>query len=149
MTAEKNMEKYEIYKSMYDNLNKAMKNGFYYESIFIEYAILEDRLSAVLRYANIKCTDKDGKTIPIAKKISMIKGRPEFADKYFKERLPEELMDSVGSWVVLRNKLIHNLANVPYDSDKVKSVAETGNELVKVVSNKSRSVINRLKKKEV
>ena len=31
---EKNMEKYEAYKKMYDDLGKAMRSGFYYESIY-------------------------------------------------------------------------------------------------------------------
>jgi len=36
MTKEKNMQKYESYKAMHENLGKAMKNGFFYEVIFIE-----------------------------------------------------------------------------------------------------------------
>lgn len=40
-----NIEKYEAYKAMKSNLTKAMKAGFYYQAIFIEYAIIEDRKS--------------------------------------------------------------------------------------------------------
>ena len=50
---EKNMEKYEVYKSMNENLSKAMRAGFYYQAIFIEYAIIEDRCSSVLRHAGV------------------------------------------------------------------------------------------------
>ena len=37
-----NVQKYETYKSMHESLSKALKNEFYYEAIFIEYAILEN-----------------------------------------------------------------------------------------------------------
>ena len=33
---------------MHESLSKALKNEFYYEAIFIEYAILEDRLTSAL-----------------------------------------------------------------------------------------------------
>ena len=44
---EPNYEKQEIYKSIKANLKKAMTSGFYYQAIFIEYAIVEDRCSYV------------------------------------------------------------------------------------------------------
>ena len=43
MSDSKNTEKYETYKKMKADLSKSMKSGFYYEAIFIEYAIMEDR----------------------------------------------------------------------------------------------------------
>lgn len=45
---EKNMEKYQAYKSMNENLSKAMRSEFYYQAIFIEYAIIEDRCTSAL-----------------------------------------------------------------------------------------------------
>ncbi len=37
---DKNMQKYEIYKTMHGKLKRALNAGFYYEAIFLEYAIL-------------------------------------------------------------------------------------------------------------
>lgn len=54
---EKNNEKYEAYKAMKMNLNKAMKSGFYYQAIFIEYAIIEDRCLSALKHAGVKYVD--------------------------------------------------------------------------------------------
>ena len=48
-----NTQKYETYKSINESLSKALKYGFYYEAIFLEYAIVEDRLASVLKYAGI------------------------------------------------------------------------------------------------
>lgn len=43
-----NMEKYFSYKTQIEKYNKAMQEGFYYEAIFISYAIMEDRLLSFL-----------------------------------------------------------------------------------------------------
>lgn len=145
---EKNMEKYEIYKQLSSDLTKAMKQGFYYEAIFIEYAILEDRLASVLRYAGVLTMEKAGKK-NIAEKINLIRDKKEFASKFVRERLSFELLDSITVWKDKRNRLIHNLANIPYDAEAVREVAEEGYEIVKVVKNKSDSVINRFKKERL
>ena len=145
---EKNMEKYESYKQLSSDLTKAMKQGFYYEAIFIEYAILEDRLASVLRYAGVLTMEKAGKK-NIAEKIKDIRNKKEFSSKFVRERLSFELLDSVKAWTEKRNSLIHNLANIPYDAAAVKEVAEEGYEIVKVVKNKSDSVINRFKKEQL
>lgn len=146
--SEKNMVKYEIYKTMYENLNKAIKYKYYYEAIFIEYAIIEDRLRAVLKYANVRYVDKNGREDKLSRKISKIKSRPEFATRFVKDRLSENLLDGIQDWANKRNALIHNLANVPYDSENVRLVAEEGRDIIKVFQSKSASVINRFKKEE-
>lgn len=145
---EKNMEKYEIYKQLSSDLTKAMKQGFYYEAIFIEYAILEDRLASVLKYAGVLTMEKSGNQ-NIAKKINDIRNSKEFSSKFVRERLSFELLDSITVWKDKRNRLIHNLANIPYDAAAVREVAEEGYEIVKVVKNKSDSVINRFKKERL
>ncbi len=43
-----NMEKYYSYKTQIEKYNKAIELGFYYEAIFISYAIMEDRLLSFL-----------------------------------------------------------------------------------------------------
>lgn len=41
-----NMQKYLNYKEQMGRLKKAIANSFYLEAIFIEYAIIEDRLES-------------------------------------------------------------------------------------------------------
>ena len=98
-----NVQKYETYKSMHGSLSKALKNEFYYEAIFIEYASLEERLTSAL-------------------------------------------IQECRVWTDERNNLIHHMANLPYDSEKVRQIAIDGNELVRQVKNKTASAINRLKR---
>lgn len=46
-----NQQKNEDYREQQMRLDRALKEQFYLEAIFIEYAILEDRLEAILRHA--------------------------------------------------------------------------------------------------
>lgn len=85
-----NMQKYETYKSIYESLTKSLKYGFYYEAIFLEYAILEDRLASVLKYAEIPYIDKNGRDVSISKKLNLIGTRKELAEKFYKDRLTPE-----------------------------------------------------------
>ena len=80
-------------------------------------------------------------------KIDKIRSRPEFTEKFVRDRLPEGLMVQIKDWTERRNALIHNLANIPYDSQQVKEVAEEGGRVLKVFKNKSASVIRYFKKK--
>ncbi|MCR4643791.1 MAG: hypothetical protein K5695_00070 [Oscillospiraceae bacterium] len=48
-----NQEKYETYRSQVGRYNLAMKHGFYLEALLIDYAVLEDRLSAFLWGAGV------------------------------------------------------------------------------------------------
>lgn len=142
---EKNMEKYEAYKKMYDDLGKAMRSGFYYEAIFIEYAIFEDRLKSLLKYAGSP-TERKGRALTLVQKLNIIRTDEKFSDKFVRTRLTSELLNALEDWKDKRNKLIHNLANTPYTSDEVKAIAETGHELLKVFKSKAQSVINYFQK---
>lgn len=46
--SESGYEKQATYKAMTGKYNVAMKNGFYFEALMIDYAMLEDRLIAFL-----------------------------------------------------------------------------------------------------
>lgn len=49
----KNIKKKEKYAYLMDKLKAAITNEYYYEAIFIEYAVLEDRTASILRH--MKC----------------------------------------------------------------------------------------------
>ena len=52
-------EKAETYKAMTGRHKVAMKHGFWYEAMLIDYAILEDRLSAFLWAAGVIAEPED------------------------------------------------------------------------------------------
>ena len=50
-----NMQKYFNYQEQMVRLKKALAAQFYLEAIFIEYAVMEDRLASVLIHSGRKC----------------------------------------------------------------------------------------------
>lgn len=146
MEEQKNMAKYEAYRSMYINLGKALKAGFYYQAIFIEYAIFEDRLASLLRYAGVPTVRKDGREDKISRKIAKVRDHNAFNTKSIRSRLPVALMDELKLWTEQRNALVHDLANMPYDNEQVKAVALDGERILKDFKAGASAVIRNFKK---
>jgi hypothetical protein len=138
--SEKNMEKYQVYKTMNANLSKAMRSEFYYQAIFIEYAIIEDRCSSVLRHAGVPYLNKNGQDISISQKLRQMRENPAFHIPYVRQRISLELIGDLYTWKKERDALIHHMAKIPYDHESIKATAIAGQELVKMLSNKVRSV---------
>ena len=136
----KNEVKQHKYAEMMTKLKRATYEEYYYEAIFIEYAILEDRTESILKHANVKYKDKNGKCFKISKKLNMIKDREEFQEKYVKKHLSNELVEQIYDWKINRDKLMHNVMNLNYENEEVKNVALTGECLAKKFSSKSKLV---------
>ncbi|MBR1563266.1 MAG: hypothetical protein IJ645_08675 [Ruminococcus sp.] len=143
MSQEKNYQKQATYADRKVQLKKAMNSGFYFEAIFIEYAMLEDRTESVLRHAGgIKLTDKRDQPLKLSAKINKIRSCSAFTEKYVRQRLSLDLLDKLDKWRVRRNNLVHYLMNNPTSPDELQAVAEEGYELVKTLDNKVKSVNN-------
>ena len=132
-------EKYEAYKAMKSNLKKAMMSGFYYQAIFIEYAIIEDRTRSALKHAGVKYTESNGNELSLSRKLRKLRGNPLFNDPYVRKRLSLELLDDVENWKRERDQLIHALARITYNHESIKEIAETGDGIVKILDNKVKS----------
>lgn len=145
---EKNYAKQETYANMKANLSRALKAGFYYEAIFIEYAIIEDRCSSLLNHAGVKSTEKDGRPYSLNKKLNILTNGKAFNEKYIRKRITIELIEDLRSWKEDRNKLIHALAKIQYNSESVNKIAQRGQELVRVLDNKTKSVNHYFQQKE-
>lgn len=133
----KNYEKNLRYRSLHEALTRALKSGFYYEAIFIEYAIMEDRTDSILSHANVTL-----KKSTLYNKINAIQSKKIFKDKYIEKHLNSELLTRVDNWRNKRNDLIHDLVTIPYSNEEIKNIALEGNEIVKKLSNKS-TLVNR------
>jgi len=142
MPQDKNIEKYEVYRSMMENLSKAMRSEFYYQAIFIEYAIIEDRCLSALKHSGVKYLDSKGHEIKLSEKIRKLTGNPAFLVPFVRQRITIELLEEINNWKRERDQLIHALAKIPYNHEEVKEVALKGQELVRVLSNKVKSVNN-------
>ena len=129
-------KKYDNYREQMGRLSKALKEHFYLEAIFIEYAILEDRLEAVLRHAG-RWQPVEGEHVSIDRKARLVAKLAEEkknpAHKYF----PPELTDAILAWKEKRNGLIHALLKQSIHSEDLLAVAEEGLVLTKQMCSKA------------
>lgn len=140
-----NMQKYANYKEQMGRLKKAMDHSFYLEAIFIEYAIMEDRLESVLRHSG-KWNPKPNEFWSIDKKLTRVEKLAEEkkspAAKYF----PTELTEAIRAWKERRNQLIHALLKQSLHTEDLCKHAEKGHLLVKTLCSKVTSYNRYLEK---
>ena len=89
-----NMQKYANYKTQMGRLKKALSYQFYLEAIFIEYAIMEDRLESVLRHSG-KWDPKPGTFPSLDAKRKKIAKLAEERKNPIRKYFPLELTDSI------------------------------------------------------
>ena len=138
-----NLRKYANYREQMTRLKKAMQAEFYLEAIFIEYAIMEDRLESALRHAGRL---KPGKYHPIGRKCAMLlqaTKEKDIAARYF----PETLLQSVLAWKEERNRLIHALMKQELHTADLRAFAEAGQQIVKTLNSKTTSYNRALQRK--
>lgn len=130
------MQKYENYKEQFTRLNKALKNEFYLEAIFIEYAILEDRTESIMRHCGLwdaYMKTRKGKMPNIDSKLMFIHKHAQ-SKKYLLNRyFADDLMLQLRAWKNERNPLIHDLLNQKLEPGDLQDLAIRGNELIKVL----------------
>lgn len=130
-----NMQKYANYREQMGRLKKALAYQFYLEAVFIEYAIMEDRLESVLRHSG-KWNPKPDQFVPIntkRKKVAKLaEEKKSLAHKYFSV----ELTDAIEKWIADRNQLIHALMKQSLHTEDLSELAEQGQDIVKTLSNK-------------
>ena len=133
-----NIQKYNNYKEQMTRLKKALSNGFYLEAIFIEYAIMEDRLESALRHGN-NWNPKPDRIVSLDRKCrnvaQMAANKKNLAHRYFSA----ELTDSVLMWKENRNTLIHALLKQSLHTEDLQAVAEEGQGIVKQLCSKTTS----------
>ena len=132
-----NVQKYENYREQFIRLDKALKAGFNLEAIFIEYAILEDRASSILRYENNSIKPRGNRPPSIDAKLRKIKAiareKKSLPNKYFQD----EFIDQIVGWKEERNRMIHALLGQVLTTEELVSLAEEGKKLARELSNKA------------
>ena len=138
-----NMQKHENYRMQMGRLSKAIKAEFYLEAIFIEYAVLEDRLESILVHSGKFNSEKHNTMDKKLKKVQEIsREKKAVAYRYFSA----ELIQSIYDWKEKRNCLIHALMKQNLVSEDLKELALSGLDIVKVMNTKSTSFKKALNK---
>ena len=130
----------ENYRELFGKLKRAVAGKFYYEAIFIEYAIMEDRTESILRHgdhweAYLKWRGKNRPSIE--SKINKIKNyasdRKDLSHRYFSD----SLLDDIRLWKEQRNALIHVLLKQGLDQEELAQIALTGKKLADQLRNRT------------
>ena len=101
---ETKQEKYENYKVLKVKLKKALAAEFFYEAIFIEYAILEDRTESALIHAGVKHLNSKGNPAKLTDKINKMRSNPAFTQSYVRKRSHSSFLMTSIEW---KRKRIH------------------------------------------
>lgn len=130
-----NIQKYENYKAQMGRLNQAIKERFFLEAMFIEYAIMEDRCESILTHAGVFRADRH---ITITRKVRRLEAlcqSSEIARKYFSQ----ELLESILVWKEKRNQFIHTLMKQTFTGEELEAFILEGQTIIKTLSSKSTS----------
>ena len=92
---------------------------------------------SALKQADVKYLDSKGHEIKLSEKIRKLRGNPAFTADYARKRITLELIDNIEIWKRERDQLIHGLANIPYDHESIKEIAERGQKLASELDNNS------------
>lgn len=129
-----NIKKYYNYREQKARLKRAINAEFYLEAVFIEYAIMEDRLQSILEKAGVFNPEKHQN---IGKKISRIRELIRSSKNPLNRYITKELLDSIFEWKNKRNDYVHRLLNESVTTEEIKNYALNGNEIVKTLSSKA------------
>ena len=144
-------QKYENYREQFRRLNKAIAAGFNLEAVFIEYAIMEDRTESILLHAgkwDAYLKSRKGREPNIDSKTKYIKKLAENQKDILHRYFSDDLLDRILNWKEQRNRIIHALLKQQLEHGEVGSLANEGNELVKILRNRAGSYNKMIDKQE-
>ncbi len=134
------MQKYENYREQFNRLKKAFYYRFYMEAIFIEYAIMEDRVEAILLYEGNEIKPKNDKEfISITRKLNKISTIARETNSLPNRYFSDDIIIRINSWIKRRNELIHALLKKELCTEEVESFAREGETLTYILRNKARN----------
>ena len=126
-------------------LKKAIEAKFFLEAVFIEYAVMEDRLESIIRQSGEWTFQKDRTKVKISEKMKKMKkivGENSLAQKYF----TAELLSEIESWKGDRNTYIHDFMIQKVTTADLEKFALQGWEIVKKLNSASTSYKRALQK---
>ena len=147
-----NMQKHYNYGEQMRRLKKAMDSMFSLEAIFIEYAIIEDRLESILRHSGVFNPERHNKISAKINKVEDLCREKRNAKNKGKvllsKYISDELITEIRDWKDNRNPLTHALLKKDIHTDDLKNIAIRGQEIVKQLNSKVTSYNRALERYE-
>lgn len=135
-----NEQKRQVYATLKVKLKVALQQEFYLEALLLEYSILEDRLTSMLKHSDIRYTESNGREFGIQKKLNKVQNAIISKRIPIHGKVKPALVEEILAWKETRNNLVHKSCQRLYNSDEVKKCALDGNELVRRVTNAASSI---------
>ena len=129
-----NMQKYFNYQEQMVRLKKAMAAQFYLEAIFIEYAVMEDRLESILRHSGAFNPKKHNRIKP---KLSCVADLGREKKSLLHRSFSVEFIEGIYQWIDARNQLIHALMKQNLHTEDLQKIALEGQQIVKQLNSKA------------
>jgi len=140
-----NMEKYENYREQMGRLKKAIEAKFFLEAVFIEYAVMEDRLESIIRYSGT-WNYKPNAIVQIGPKLKKIYDMSLNEENLIHKYFPAEFIVEIDEWKEKRNPYIHSLLKQKIKTADLEEFALQGREIVKKLNSASTSYKRALQK---
>ena len=138
-------QRYERYKSVIDQYNKAMEQGFYLEATTIMESLIADRLESLANYVaqKLEGLDSNFSYATLERLTEFLNGKNQ--QPYLSEDLRKTIQDII-EWKEQRNRALHEIAKLD-DKEEIdfadlyeaaKATAERGLELFKEINKQTR-----------
>ena len=135
-----NMQKFHNYRNQFSRLDKALKEEFYLEAIFIAYAIIEDRTESILRHTGKwEAYEKSrrGRGATLDSKITYIQKMAEEKKSLCNQYLADGTLQQIREWKEERNRMIHALLKQNLSDGELAALAQAGSDLAKNLRTKT------------
>lgn len=135
-----------IYKKFISQLEETYYKGYYFETAWIQYSILEDRLVSILKSSGGHLDDNGKEIKMMGPKLGKLTQRC-LTIKVLKDQLDkDDLINKINNWKNSRNTLMHSMIDgslsITQIQTQIKELAESGIALVRNTASTAR----RLKK---
>lgn len=135
-------------------LNSALKQRFFLEAVFIEYAIIEDRAKSILmhegKWGEIELKRRKSSFITLKEKLDciceLVKEKDKYASSFFRPEFLQLIRD-IRVWIDKRNDLVHELMDRMVNLSKLEEMAIEGKRLSDRLSYRASSYKQHLKNK--
>lgn len=127
-------KKYLNYKEQMVRLKKAMAAQFFLEAIFIEYAVMEDRLESILRHSGAFNPKRHNRIKPKLGRVDELRREKK---SLLHRSFPVEFIEGIYQWLDARNQLIHALMKQNLHTEDLQKIALEGQQIVKQLNSKA------------
>lgn len=127
-------KKYLNYKEQMVRLKKAMAAQFFLEAIFIEYAVMEDRLESILRHSGVFNPKRHNIIKPKLGRVDELRREKK---SLLHRSFSDELIEGIYQWLDARNQLIHALMKQDLHTEDLQKIALEGQQIVKQLNSKA------------